>query len=168
MSGGNTKGDGSGDVLWQLVDLLGRLRIFDEWESFLEAEENVNDSDKELLVDIGYEWILQSIWVELTTSADVGDRQIEIEIQDDSDDVVMTIVAGIVQAASLTRYYSFYPGAENMSAFVGPDSDHLSTNLPALLLDESYGVRIVDSAVIAVGADDMVVQMLVKRRAKEA
>ena len=168
MSAGNTVGDGSGDVLWLLLDALGRLRVFDEWETHLEADEAINDSDKEIEVDTDYEWILQSIWVEFISSADAGNRQLEIEIQDEADDVIMNIVADIVQAASLTRYYAFYPGAENMAAFTGPDSDYLSTDIPALLLDEGYDIRIWDAAAIAAGADDMVVQLLVKRRAKES
>ena len=166
MSAGNTKGDGSGDTLWQLVDLLGRLRINDDWQINLESDEAVDDSDKEISVPADYEWILQSIWVEFTSSADAGNRQLTIEIQDEADDVIMDIKAGVVQAASLTRYYAFYNGAENMAAFV--DTDHLSINLPEIILDEGYDVRIWDSAAIAAAADDMIVQMIVKKRAKEA
>lgn len=166
MSGGNTIGDGSGDVLWLLLDTLGRLRIFDEWESHLESDEALNDSDKEISVPADYEWILQSIWVEFTSTANAGNRQVTIEIQDEADDVIMDIKAGVVQAASLAKEYAFYNGAENMGAFV--DTDHLSTNLPEIILDEGYDVRIWDSAAIDAAADDMVVQMIVKQRAKES
>jgi len=149
-----------------LVDLLGRLRIYDEWEHYLTSDVTANDSDKSFTVTADYEWILQSIFVDITTTATVGNRQITVEIQDDSANVIAIIKAGTVQAASLQRYYTFAPQLPDLTGF--RDTSFLETPLPELILDEAYVVRVYDSAAVDAAADDMDVFITVKRRAKEA
>ena len=166
MSYGNTAGDGSGDFLHTLLDFLGRTRINDDWEPHLEADTGANDSDKEFTVDADYHWILQSVYVKLTTTATAGNRLIVIEIQDASNNVVAIFYAGIVQAASLTRYYQFAPYMPNLTAFV--QTDQLVNPISEMMLDEAYGIRVYDITAVDAAADDMEVQLLVKRRPKES
>lgn len=163
MSSGQTSGS-----IWKtlLVDLLGRLRIFDEWEPHLEADVAANDSDKTIAVPASYEWLLQSIYVEFTSTATAGNRQLTVEIQDGSANVIAIFKAGIVQAASITRYYQFSVGVVDLTSF--RDTAYLTTPITELLLDEDYDIRVYDSATVDAAADDMEIQLLVKQRAKES
>ena len=157
---GNTKPDSSGVDYWISVNDDGKTRAVEGYIAAVQADEAANDSDKKITVPADTAWIIQSIWVELITTADVGDRQLVIEIQDASDDVVAQFRAGAVQAESLTRYYMFAPQLVGMDAFI--DTDYLTTPIPPLMLPAGYDVRIYDNAAIAAAADDMVVQMMVK------
>lgn len=135
-----------------------------DWHPFLVADETANDSDKSLAVPASYEYHILSIWVELTTTATVGDRQLVVQVQDAAPDVIGEVRAGAVQAASLTRNYMFSAPCADLTAF--RDTDFLMTPLPGpLVLPATYIVRIYDNNAVDAAADDMVVQMLVARRA---
>ncbi len=163
MTAGNTVKDGTGTMYWLLVDSDGRLRINDEWSPSLQSDEVANDSDKSIVVTASYEWKIQWIWVELITTATGGNRQLVIEIQDPTTDVIFQMRAGIVQAASITRYYLFAPMGAEIVAF--RDTDFLYVPMPpAIHLPASYIVRVYDSKAIDAAADDMIVQMMVQER----
>ena len=163
MSFGNTIKDGTGNSYWLLVDSEGRLIVSPGFTPGLSAEETANDSDKSFTVPANTEWMIKSIWVELITTVSAGDRQMEIQIQDDSADVIGSIRAGIVQTASLTRYYLFALGVADLTSF--RDTDHLTTPIPELWLPASYVLRVFDNAAVDVAADDMVVQIRYASRA---
>ena len=128
----------------------------------LQADETADDSDKSFTVPAGKMWELTSIWVELTSTASAGNRQMTIEIQDSGSDVVMAVAAGAVQAQSLTRNYMFAPHMPDLTSFRA--GDLLMTPMPPLLLSAGFIIRVYDSAAIAAAADDMIVQMLVNQR----
>ena len=157
MSFGNTDKEGGGIAYWLLVDDEGRLVVAPSFTPGLSAEEAANDSDKSFAVPASTEWIIKSIWVELTTTGTGGDRQMEIQIQDDSADVIMSMRAGLVQAASLTYNYLFAPNIADLTAL--RDVDYLSTLIPELWLPASYGVRVFDNNAVDAAADDMIVQI---------
>ena len=135
------------------------LRPTDEFELVLQADEAADDSDKVLTVPDFAVWRLQSLWVELTSSADVGNRQLEVQIRDDSDDVVARFVAGAGKAASLTRHYLFAPGVPDLTAF--RDTDLISNPIPDVYLPAGWDIRIFDNNAVAAAADDMIVQAVV-------
>jgi hypothetical protein len=162
MSGGNTAKDGTGTFYWLLLDALGRLRINDEWTPTLQADENANDSDKTIVVTSSYEWKIQWIWIEFTSTSTVGDRQVVIEIQDATTDVIFQMRAGAVQAASLTRYYLFAPMGAEITTF--RDTDYLYAPMPPIHLPASYVIRIYDNNAVDAAADDMIIQMMVQER----
>ena len=163
MSGGNTVKDGTGTFYWLLVDDLGRLRINDEWAPSLQSDEGLNDSDKTFVVAASYEWKIQWIWVEFTSTAAGGNRQLVVEIQDAATDVIFQMRAGIVQADTITRYYLFAPMGAEITTF--RDTDFLYVPMPpAIHLPASYIVRVYDSKAIDAAADDMIVQMMVQER----
>lgn len=139
------------------------VRPTDEFEIILTAEETADDSDKVIPVPDGKIWKLQSVWVELTASADAGNRQLELQIRDGADDVVARFVAGAVQAESTTRHYLFAPGVADMTAF--RDTDLISNPIPELFLPDGWDIRIFDNNAIAAAADDMVVQLTVLEQA---
>ena len=163
MSVGVTSG---GTLKTLLVDLLGRLRIYDDWEPHLESDVTTNDSDKTITVDTDYIWRILSIHIKLATTSTAGNRQIVVEYQDASGNVLYEVRAGAVQAASLTRYYQISVGMSDATSFI--DTDLLYTPLTALTLDEAYKIHVYDNNAIDAAADDMEVQILLERRAKEA
>jgi hypothetical protein len=133
-----------------------------EWSPVLTADVTDNDSDKSFTVPASTEWMPESIRVFLTTTADVGNRQIVVLFTTAADVVIASVRAGIVQAASLARYYQFGIGLPDLTAF--RDTDHLTTPLPVLTLPAGYKVRVYDSKAIQAAADDMHVQLLVSAR----
>jgi hypothetical protein len=145
------KGDGDNRALISL-----------DWTPSLEVDEAADDSDKSFTVPADTEWRILWIWVELVTAANVGNRNMEIQIQDAAADVVGRTVAGVVQAASLTRHYLFASNATELAAF--RDTDYLSTIMPEWYLPEGYIIRVWDNKAIAAAADDMVIQMMVLER----
>jgi len=151
-----------GDAGAVALNADAQVIIDDGWAPSLQSSETDDDSDIKLTVPASTIWRIQSIWVELVATADVGDRQIVVEIQDASDDVIAQFRAGAVQAASETRYYMFSPQVGDVTSF--RDTDYLSTPIPPLILPAGYDVRVYDNNAVAAAADDMVVQMMVEAR----
>lgn len=161
MAFGNTQGDGSGTAKWLKVDSNGSLIL--AGRATLQADETANDSDKTIAVSASVEWEIMTIWVELITTATVGNRQIVIEFQDNSSDVIGQIRAGAVQAASLTRNYMFGQAlGVDLTSF--RDTSFLMTPLPKIILPAAYIVRVYDNAAVDAAADDLVIQMMVMER----
>lgn len=124
------------------------------------AEEAVDDSDKTITVPSGEIWRILWIHIELTSTSDAGNRYIAVEYRDAADDVIFNENAGLVQAASLTYNYSFFPGA-NVDTTV--HNSQANAPLPInSVLPAGYDIRIRDGAAIAAAADDMVIQMMVQ------
>jgi hypothetical protein len=160
MSATSTTGDGTGTIKWLHGNSSGE--IIDAWHPEIEADEGADDSDKTFTVSANEEWEVLSIWVELTTDASAGDRQLVVEFQDDAADVIGQVRAGAVQAASNTYYYQFAPNVIDLTAV--RDSDYLSTPIPRMILPASYIVRIYDNNAVSAAGDDMVCQMLANVR----
>ena len=159
---GNTNKDGTGTQYFDLCNALGQIIMDSGWSPSLQIDEAANDSDKSFTVPASTEWKLQSIWVEFISSAVAGNRLITVELRDGAVDLIFQMRVGIVQAASLTRYYQLAPQLPNMAAFI--DTDFLSTPLPEIVIPASYSVRVYDKTAVDAAADDMVVQMLVLAR----
>ena len=123
-----------------------------------------NESSKSFTVPAGKRWIINTVWVEFTSSATVGNRQIEVSVNSaaSADELYFTR-SGAVQAASLTRYYLFGTGIADLTSF--RDTDFLMTPLPAPMEMDPGEVLIVRDvggtarAAIKDGTDDMVVHV---------
>lgn len=136
------------------------IAVVDTWDIQTIADEVLNDSDKVIAVPADEEYQILWIWVELTTDANAGNRQLQIDFRDVGLDVVGQVRPGIVQAASLTRYYMFAPALADLAAF--RDTDYLMTPLPpTVFLPTAYSVRIFDNNAVSAAGDDMIVQMQV-------
>jgi len=150
-------------IAQSLRDALGRVVVTDAWSLVLRADEAADDSDKSFTVGASTEEQVLWLWVELATTATVGDRQIVVELQDSAADVIAQWRAGAVQAASLTRYYCFAPSNADLTAF--RDTDYLMTPIPpTIILPAGYIIRVYDNNAVAAAADDLVLQMMVARR----
>ncbi len=136
------------------------VRIKDE--VFLQEDVAVNDSDKTFTVPADTEWEILAVQVELISDATVGERQMAVEVQGVSAEVVCRVLAGITQAASLTNRYNFGPGLADQAAL---RTLELTTPLPrGLRLGPGMVLRVYDLAAIAAATDDMEVRLLVARR----
>jgi len=162
---GNTVKDGSGNAWWILVDSEGRIVTNgDSLLSSLQSEVSLDSSDKTITVPASTVWEISSIMLSLITTATAGNRQVAVLFTDGSDNVVMEIRAGAVQAASLTRYYAIAPGLPDLTSF--RDTNYLSTPLPAgIILPAGYKIRMYDKAAIDAAADTLSVRMMVKSKA---
>lgn len=162
MSFGNTIKDGSGDAYWLLVNDDGQLVVAPAWVPGIDIDVVANDSDKAVAVTALKEWILDSVWVKLTTTATATVRQIVVEIQDGSANVIALFVAGATQDVSITRYYLFAPGIATASAFI--DTDYLTTPMPEMHLPAGYNIRVYDNNAVDAAADDMEVTLRYRER----
>lgn len=161
MSIVNTQGDGTGTTLWMHGDANGD--VIDAWHPSLQVDEAANDSDKTLTVPASTEWEVLTIWLEFATTGTATVRQMVVEFQDDSGDVIFQMRAGATQDVSLTYYYAFGQafGAEITSV---RDSDFLYMPLPKIILPAGYKIRIYDNNAVDAAADDLNIQMLVNAR----
>ena len=129
------------------------------WRLYYNSDELANDSDKSFIIPDHTEWQILWIWVELATTATVGNRQLEVRIQDSTGDLIgILAVASVVQAASLTRNYLFAPGVADLLGF--RDTDYLTTPIPVTtFLDMTQVLRVFDNNAVDAAADDMQVHI---------
>ena len=146
------------------VSASNPVNSIDSWRVSLVSDETTNDSDKDIYdCPADTEAQVLWLWIELTTTATVGDRQLVVEIQDSAGDVIAQFRAGAVQAASLTRYYQFAASMADLTSF--RDTDYLMTPLPpGLLLQAGDQLRVYDNNAVAAAADDLVCQMQIATR----
>jgi len=145
-----------------LIDNTNPLPVDDGWFPFLTALEGPNNNTKSETIPANRWAQVLWIWLEYTSDANVGDRQIIVEILDDENDLIAEFRAGSVQAASLTRNYMFAPSLADLTAF--RDTDYLQTPLPpTLILDGSYTIRVRDNNNVS-ALDDMALQIMTARK----
>jgi hypothetical protein len=123
---------------------------------------STNGSEKYFTVPSGKEWQIISVYVDFATSATAGNRQIAVRLEDAGAGYQGRIPAGVVQSASLTRYYSFAVGMPDLSAF--RDTNKLLTPLPPQLLAPGSKIRVLDTAAIATSGDTLTVRATVAER----
>ena len=116
----------------------------------------VVNSNKTFTVPDGQEWQILWVYVQYTSTATAGNRQLTIRALSDGATTLMQVKAGSTQAASLTRYYTFAPSLADLTAF--RDTSYLMTPLmPTFFLSAGQQLQILDSAAIAAAADDLLV-----------
>ena len=145
------------------VDSTNPLPVYvpidNDWVVEYVSDETADDSDKSFTVPASTEWQILSIWVEFTSTADAGARQLVIETQDGAADVTgQPMRAGVTQDPSLTYYYQFGPALADLTAL--RDTDWLMSPIPPTLpLPAGHVLRIYDNNAVQVAADDMVVHI---------
>lgn len=144
-------------------DSGGRLYVtVSDWEIVLISNEALDANDKLITVPARREWQVLWIWVEYTSDANVGDRQLEISLLDPANDEIGSVVVGATQAAGLTRFYMIGPALADLDAF--RDTAYLMTPLPpTVFLTAGESVRVFDNNLVSPG-DDIIIQMKVARR----
>lgn len=117
-----------------------------------------NDSDKSITVPAGKVWKVLYAYASLVTTATVGNRQVQMDVQDDSANVLGQSSALNVQTASGTEYYHWRSSRNTATEDVA--TEHWMP-LPVEYLPAGYVMRIYDSAAVDAAADDLTIRMLV-------
>lgn len=121
----------------------------------------LNNSNKTFTVPDGEMWHLNWARIVFTTTATVGNRLITLEIIDQSSNVLMSLAAGAVQAASATVDYNFLQGIFRETTVANGEIQvpfGQDTWLPA-----GWTLRILDTNAVDAAADDMIVSIQYKR-----
>lgn len=143
----------SSDVIYALMRNLPNPELI--------SDVTLNDSNKTLTVDANEIWEILSIWVELTSTATVGNRLMRLLFKDSASDIIWQAYPGVNQAASLSRNYLFAQNLARDTAFYS--SIMLNHPLPPLLFPAGFQISIYDSAGVDPAADDLIVQMMINR-----
>ena len=85
-----------------------------------------------------------------------------MRIEDGTGAVFGQYPAGLGQAASLIRQYTFSPDSPDLTVF--RDSSRLRTPIPALMLPAGFKVRCLDNGNIDSVGDNLLIRALVQRR----
>jgi hypothetical protein len=134
------------------------MEVSEVWQIYNTPDELLDDSDKTFVVPLQTEWQVLWMWVEFTSDATVGNRQLVLQVYDAANDLIATLArASVVQAATLTRYYLFAPAVADLLGF--RDTDYLTTPIPTTtFLEAGQYLRIYDNKAIAAATDHMIVQ----------
>ena len=153
------------------VDTDNRLNVTETWNSTMQNSTTLAIQDKDFEVPADLDWHVLWIWIQYTSNASAGARQLRIDVEGSDTaaaEPYLSIIPGVTQAASLTYRYSFAPGNADLTAT--RDSDYISTPLPSgLILPELHQLRIFDQAVITGGdtaGENMIVKLMVMDRAR--
>lgn len=127
-------------------------------------DSTANDSDKIVLTapntNTNRKMIeILHVHVVLVSTATVGNRQLIMSIQDDTDTLVTDFHAGATQAASLTRHYGFAQGVYRETSFVD-GSIQIPFPTEGTVLLPGWDLRVYDSGAIDAAADDMTVDVI--------
>ena len=139
------------------------IDVVDVWDVIVVEDDDANDSDKTYTFPANYMYQVLAIYVELTTTASAGDRQLEVQLLDYSDNIIQDYRPHVTQAASLTYKYVFGPGlAQDTDVY---DTDHITTPIvPTMIVSGTYDLRIYDNNAVAAAADDMTIRLHLARR----
>jgi len=143
------------------VSTTNPVPVSDTWE-IITSSHVVATNDHLITVPAGYEYQMLWVWVEYTSDANAGNRQVEVSLLDATNDEIGSVLAGAVQAASLTRFYMFAPALADLGAF--RDAAYLMTPFPpTVFLTVGQSVRVFDNNAIS-AADTMVIHAQIARR----
>lgn len=146
--------DGSGSSSWQPADT---------WRVNLVEDTASNDSDKIFTVPASKEWQILWIWVEYTATMTYGTRQLEIQLQTTTGNIMGQWQAATSQDQSLMYKYLFGIAAQDMTS--PRDYMYITTPLPAgTFLSAGQKIRIWDNKVRDVTGDDMIIRMQYAQR----
>ncbi len=116
-----------------------------------------DDSDKIFTVPASTEWQILWLWVEYSSTATSGSRQMEIQFQSSASNVIAQWQPGITQNENLTYKYLFGTGVPDLEAV--RDTNFVMTPLlGASFLSAGQKIRIWDNNAVDASADDMIVR----------
>lgn len=121
------------------------------------ADNSLNDADKTLTItttERGFE--IRSVYVKLVSGVTVGNRHLCMTVLDQGGNVVFYAEQPHDQPALATHYYLFGAGIALDSSIATYDY----IGIPALVIPNGYQVRVFDASEIAVGTDDINVEIM--------
>lgn len=140
---------------------MDRVVTSDVLPSLLASDAAADLSNKVFTVPAGKTWEVMTALAQLVTTATVGNRYMVFQ-WDDGTNILGSIAGTQVQAASLTRRYTWAPGVVDQASFrdIGGAVFTMMTPIPRLVLPAGYRIRILDTFAIDAAADDMTVRIL--------
>ncbi len=126
------------------------------------------DSDKTFTVPANCQWKIAEIWVELTSTATVGNRVLAVDIQTSGGTVIGGITSAAQQAASKLYQYSIAPenNFQTSPTIASPAVIRVSLPISGRLLDSGQKIRVYEIEGVDAAADDMLVYLTVHERSK--
>jgi len=119
----------------------------------VKSDVTINSSAKTIVVPAHEQWKIHSLIAKLVSTATAGNRALRLSIRKPDDTVIFQTDALNTQAASLTYFYNFMPGAAN--------EDHqakkwFQNGLPTeCYVPAGYKIKIEDVTAVDAAADDM-------------
>ena len=108
-------------------------------------------SSKIFVVPSNEVWKINYLYAALTSTATIGNRWLALSVADAAGNILHSLSAGIVQAASLVRRYNFMQGAARETVVV---SDEVTVPLPRdIYLGPGYTMTLFDRTAVDVAAD---------------
>ncbi len=133
----------------------GALHTYPHGTLELEQDNTFDDSLKSFSVPAGEVWIIHWITINFSSTATAGNRLLRVTLQPLTSISDVFIESGVNHPASTVINYTLFPGAPKETAFV---NSALLLPLPTpCILPPAGLISILDSASIAVAADDMLV-----------
>ena len=153
--------DGDGQLLSE-ISIAGTVDVADGWDVIPLSDVTANNSNKLFAVPSGYMYQILWIYVELTSTATAGNRNLAVATVNNAGIQTFEVRCGATQAASLTYNYSFGPSLADLTA--ARDTTFVMTPIPpTILLLPLWQLRVWDQNAVAAGADDMNVYVVVAR-----
>lgn len=118
--------------------------------------DTANENSKSFVVPDGMIWKLMWAHMRYTSDATVGNRQIRLQVLDDTGASRFDTHAGAVQAASLDYHYEFMQGIYRETSFV---DNAIQVPIPeCLYLLPGWTLKIYDATGVS-ATDDMIVSI---------
>lgn len=128
------------------------------------SDATLNDTAKLFVVPALQYWKVLSVYFSLITTATAGNRLMSVDFLDATPALIARCPFGAVQAATLTWNYTAFPGSDKLAAVAGV-ALALTAPIPGgLWLPPGYGVKIIDTAAVDAGADDISLRFVIERR----
>ncbi len=116
-----------------------------------------NDSDKSFTVPAGNVWDLRGIYIDITSTATVGNRRPVVDITDGTN-VLFTPYSTTNETATQRGVIVFgFDSVTDDYAVSGPGNVNTNIGYPPCLLPAGYVVRVYDVNAIDAAADDLTV-----------
>ena len=120
-----------------------------------------NDNDKSITVPSGQIWHILWVWLNLSTSADAGGRNMRFALRDDSDNIIYEIRASNSQVESTTETYIWSPNFPEPDEYLA--GWHTGGIPPHCYLPAGHEIRIYDASDQSPSGDDLTIRVMVNR-----
>lgn len=144
------------------IGTLGRVQVdvaastFSSWLVTSVIDATANDSDKSWPVPASTEWQILWIGVTLDSTADAGNRLMQVQVERGGVLYGILATASTVQPASKVWTYTFAPGLADLTSF--RDTTKMFTPIPpTTILRSGDTLRVWDCKAIAAAGDDMTI-----------
>ena len=130
---------------------------------YQESDTTADDSDKTFTVPANRQWRPVTIFVDLGTTATSGNRLMRIDFGDGTN-VIYRVTSAFEHIPSLQTYYCFSRSDSDSKTPSSIGGTVYDTFPKDMILLAAYTIRVYDSLVVDVAADDMTVRMMIDER----